>query len=48
MAQADLLTAYHTYPHVDTAQTGARAAALLDDHLAGRKRPRQACVSCRS
>ncbi|MEJ0070227.1 MAG: M81 family metallopeptidase [Pseudomonadota bacterium] len=36
--QADLLTAYRTYPHVDTAETGARAAALLDDQLRGRAR----------
>src|SRR5439155_25430471 len=29
-AQADALVAYRTYPHVDMADTGARAARLLD------------------
>ena len=38
MRDADLLTAYRTYPHVDTAETGARAAALVDDQLNGRPR----------
>jgi microcystin degradation protein MlrC len=38
IAQADLITAYRTYPHVDTAETGARAAVLLDDQLGGRAR----------
>jgi microcystin degradation protein MlrC len=38
MRAADLITAYRTYPHVDTAETGARAAALLDDWLGGRPR----------
>jgi microcystin degradation protein MlrC len=38
IGQADLITAYRTYPHVDTAETGARAAALLDDQLGGRPR----------
>lgn len=32
---ADLLVPYRTYPHVDMADTGARAAALLDRVLAG-------------
>jgi microcystin degradation protein MlrC len=32
---ADLLVPYRTYPHVDMAETGARAAALLDRLLAG-------------
>jgi microcystin degradation protein MlrC len=35
VAEADLITAYRTYPHVDTAETGARAAALIDDQLNG-------------
>jgi microcystin degradation protein MlrC len=38
VGQADLITAYRTYPHVDTAETGARAAALVDDQLGGRPR----------
>jgi microcystin degradation protein MlrC len=38
MREADLITAYRTYPHVDTAETGARAAMLLDDQLGGRAR----------
>jgi microcystin degradation protein MlrC len=38
LREADLITAYRTYPHVDTAETGARAAALLDDWLRGRPR----------
>ncbi len=33
--EADLLTIYRTYPHIDMAETGARAAALLDRLLAG-------------
>jgi len=32
--QATALTAYRTYPHVDMAETGARAAALLERVLA--------------
>jgi microcystin degradation protein MlrC len=32
---ADALVAYRTYPHVDMAETGARAAALLDRLMAG-------------
>ena len=32
---ADILVPYRTYPHVDMAETGARAAALLDRMLAG-------------
>ncbi|HUA52859.1 MAG TPA: M81 family metallopeptidase [Candidatus Sulfotelmatobacter sp.] len=35
MREADLITAYRTYPHVDTAETGARAAVLLDEQLTG-------------
>jgi microcystin degradation protein MlrC len=38
MREADLITAYRTYPHVDTAETGARAAVLLDEQLRGRAR----------
>jgi len=37
---ADLLVAYRTYPHVDMAETGARAAAFLLQRLAGLPRPR--------
>jgi len=33
VAQADALVAYRTYPHVDMAETGARAARLLDQML---------------
>lgn len=32
---ATVVTVYRTYPHVDMAETGARAAALLDHALAG-------------
>src|SRR6185312_4303307 len=35
---ADFLVAYRTYPHVDYAETGARAARLLDEWLRGGKR----------
>lgn len=38
---ADALIAYRTYPHVDMAETGARAARHLDMILKG-ERPRQA------
>jgi microcystin degradation protein MlrC len=34
---ADALVAYRTYPHVDMAETGARAAALLETLMAGEK-----------
>ena len=34
-ARATALACYRTYPHVDMARTGARAAALLDAALAG-------------
>jgi microcystin degradation protein MlrC len=37
---ADLLVAYRTYPHVDMAETGARAAAFLLQRLSGLQRPR--------
>lgn len=35
--QVDGITIYHTYPHVDFADTGMRAASLLLDRLAARK-----------
>lgn len=34
---ADVLCAYRTYPHVDMAETGRRAAALLERLLAGER-----------
>src|SRR5687767_4894948 len=37
--RADALVAYRTYPHVDMAETGARAARLLDQMLRGGNRP---------
>ncbi|MEO1987114.1 MAG: M81 family metallopeptidase [Martelella sp.] len=37
--QVDAMAIYHTYPHVDFADTGARAARLLVDLLQGRRRP---------
>jgi microcystin degradation protein MlrC len=39
VAHADALVAYRTYPHVDMAATGARAAALLDRILKTGNRP---------
>jgi microcystin degradation protein MlrC len=42
VAQADAMTIYRTYPHVDMAETGARAAALLDAMLARGRRPAKA------
>ena len=43
LALADGLVAYRTYPHIDMAATGERAAWLLRQHLqAGRKQPLQA------
>ena len=33
LSSADALVAYRTYPHVDSAQTGERAAALMDQLL---------------
>jgi microcystin degradation protein MlrC len=38
---ADGLVAYRTYPHVDMAETGARAARLLDQILRTGKRPQR-------
>jgi microcystin degradation protein MlrC len=37
--RADALVAYRTYPHVDMAETGARAARLLQQMIARGKRP---------
>ena len=39
--RADALVAYRTYPHVDMAETGARAARLLDRILTTGKRPQR-------
>ncbi|MBN1873692.1 MAG: M81 family metallopeptidase [Anaerolineae bacterium] len=39
IANVDALVAYHTAPHVDTYETGQRAAELLLDRLTGRARP---------
>jgi microcystin degradation protein MlrC len=40
---SDGLVAYRTYPHIDMAETGERAARLLREHLhTGAKRPMQA------
>ena len=36
---ADIIVGFKTYPHVDMAETGAHAARLLLDSLAGRARP---------
>jgi len=38
LAVADALVAYRTYPHVDMADTGARAAVLLREHLRNGRR----------
>jgi microcystin degradation protein MlrC len=40
--QSDALAIYRTYPHVDMAETGGRAAALLDAMLARGRRPAKA------
>ncbi|HEY8249206.1 MAG TPA: M81 family metallopeptidase [Burkholderiales bacterium] len=37
--RADALVAYRTYPHVDMAETGARAARVLDQMLRAGQRP---------
>jgi microcystin degradation protein MlrC len=42
VAQSDALTVYRTYPHVDMAETGARAAVLLDAMVRGGRRPAKA------
>ena len=39
LRHADALVAYRTYPHVDMAETGERAAALLQRRLDGERRP---------
>src|SRR3954470_2701940 len=39
VARADALVAYRTYPHVDMAETGARAARLLHQIVTSGKRP---------
>ncbi len=39
MQHADAMAAYRTYPHIDMADTGARAARLLDRMLRAGKRP---------
>jgi microcystin degradation protein MlrC len=44
LAHSDAIVAYHTYPHVDFAKTGARAARLLLRILAGEVRPVTAYV----
>lgn len=42
VAAADLLEAYRTYPHVDMAATGTRAAAALGAMIAAERRPTKA------
>ena len=42
VAQADALVAYRTYPHVDMAETGARAFVLLQRRLDGQPREKVA------
>jgi microcystin degradation protein MlrC len=42
MAEADLMVAYRTYPHVDMAETGARAAQLLAGLLMRGDKPEKA------
>lgn len=39
VAHADSLVCYRTYPHIDMADTGRRAAQLLDRRLQGMPRP---------
>lgn len=39
LQHADVIVAYHTYPHVDFFETGARAARLLLRIMAGEVRP---------
>jgi microcystin degradation protein MlrC len=45
LACADLMVAYRTYPHIDMAETGARAAFALAQRLDGMARPH--CASRR-
>ncbi|NLD70837.1 MAG: M81 family metallopeptidase, partial [Limnobacter sp.] len=42
VANADALSIYRSYPHVDMAETGARAARLLDGMLSRGRRPAKA------
>lgn len=42
LAHADALVAYRTYPHVDMAATGERAARLLEPMLGSGRRPAKA------
>ena len=42
VACADALTIYRTYPHVDMAETGGRAAALLERMISTARRPAKA------
>ena len=44
VAGADLLVGYDTFPHVDMAERGAEAAALLERLLGGSPRPARALV----
>ncbi len=44
-ALADAITVFRTYPHVDSARTGERAADLLHAMLASGQRPHKAFVS---
>ena len=39
LRQSDAIVTYHTYPHVDFFETGARAAQVLERILAGSARP---------
>lgn len=39
IADADVVSGYHTYPHVDHAETGARVADLIIDKLEGSASP---------
>ncbi len=45
LQHSDVVTLYHTYPHVDFYQTGERAALLLLRILAGEVRPVMATVA---
>jgi microcystin degradation protein MlrC len=42
VAEADVLVAFRTYPHVDMAETGARAATILSPLIGSRLRPAKA------
>ncbi|MFD2738884.1 M81 family metallopeptidase [Sulfitobacter aestuarii] len=42
VALCDVMVGFRTYPHVDMAATGARAARLLDRMMRARKRPAKA------